>query len=81
MPLKVLEPPLGLSVRVDALPYPLALPLMTAPPLPPLSESEASCWLAPYRSSVAPAAMVSGVVIGRRLLPAVLPEPKYFVSR
>ena len=45
-PLKVVEPPLGLSVRTDEAP---TLLLMTLPPLPGLlSDNEAICWLAPF---------------------------------
>ena len=68
VPLKVLDPPLGVKVRTTAT---AVLLLMRLPPLPGLeSEREATRWLTPPRSSVEPAATVRAVAMGRKLFAA-----------
>ena len=69
VPLKVVEPPLGLRVRTDA----AELLLMMLPPLPGvMSDNEATCWLPPLRSNVLPPAIDNAVVAGKMLPEAVL---------
>ena len=63
-PLKVVEPPVELSVRTvgaaDAL-------LMRLPPPPAPSANEATVELTPLRSRVAPEAICTGVLAGKTL--------------
>ena len=62
-PLKVDEPPGNIRrVNTEA-----TFPLLMILPEP---LSEANCWFQPFKSTVVPAATVSGAAGGRRLLPA-----------
>ena len=66
MPLKVVEPPLALRGRTDG---PLPLLLIMLPPFPGvLSDSDATCWLTPFRSRVELAAIERAVAVGNKLL-------------
>ena len=65
-PPNVLELPVGLRVRIDAVAVEL---LMTLPAAMPTLLSEAICWLAPFKSSAELTAMETAVVTGSGLLP------------
>ncbi len=68
-PLNVVDPLAGASTSVDTVPAAL---LVTVPPEPDTSESEATRWLPlPARSKKSPLAIESGVVEGNGPVPPV----------